>query len=143
MDDAVLEAFVRDYIAAHPGPEVSFAWHGGEPTMLGLPFFRRVVDLQRRYCPAGTTVSNALQTNGTLLDKEWAAFLRDHDFLVGISIDGPRRLHDRHRRDAKGAPSFDSALGALRLLREEGVEFNTLTVVSRTNASPAARSTGS
>lgn len=134
MDAALLEAFVRDYIEAHGGPEIPFVWQGGEPTLLGLPFFRKVLDLQQRHCPAGKTVSNALQTNGTLLDGEWAAFLRDNDFLVGISIDGPRELHDHHRRDARGKPSFDAVLGALRLLRDEGVEFNTLTVVSRSNA---------
>jgi len=134
MDDGLLEIYIRDYIDAHDGPEVPFLWQGGEPTLLGLPFFRRAVELQRRLCPAGKTVSNALQTNGTLLDRNWAGFLREHDFLVGISIDGPRRLHDRHRRDVRGGSSFDAVLGALRLLQEAAVEFNTLTVVHNANA---------
>jgi uncharacterized protein len=134
MSDRLLEAFIRDYIAAQEGPNIQFCWQGGEPTLLGVDFFRKVVALQARHCPAGTTVSNALQTNGTLLNARWAGFLREHDFLVGLSIDGPRRFHDRYRVDRKGGPSHDAVLGALRLLRDEGVEFNTLTVVHRDNA---------
>ncbi len=134
MNDRLLETFVRDYIAIHEGSEIWFTWQGGEPTLLGLKFFHKVLELQGRYRPAGKTVRNALQTNGTLLDRRWADFLRDHDFLVGLSIDGPRRFHDRYRVDRKGRPTFDAVLGALRLLREARVEFNTLTVVHRGNA---------
>ncbi len=134
MNERVLETFIRDYIAIHEGPEVCFFWQGGEPTLLGLEFFRKVLELQGRHCPAGKTVRNALQTNGTLLDRHWAAFLRDHGFLVGLSIDGPQRLHDHYRVNQKGGPTFDSVLESLRLLREERVEFNTLSVVHRGNA---------
>ena len=134
MTDRVLDAYVRQSIEAHDTVDVDFAWHGGEPTLMGLDFFRRAVALQRRYCPAGKRVTNALQTNGVLLDDAWCAFLRENDFLVGLSIDGPRRLHDRHRLDKRGGPTFDRVMTALGLLRKHGVEFNTLTVVSRDNS---------
>jgi uncharacterized protein len=134
MPDAVLESFTRQYIAAHKGPEIPFAWQGGEPLLLGLGFFKRAVALQRQYCPPGQRVTNALQTNGTLLDPEWCAFFREHGFLIGLSIDGPRQLHDRYRLDRGGKPTFDRALRGLQMLRQHGVEFNTLTVVNRHNA---------
>lgn len=135
MSDRLLEAFTRDYIAAHRNePEITFLWQGGEPTLRGRGFFRKALEFQRRYGPPGIKISNALQTNGTLLNQRWVAFLREHDFLVGLSIDGPRRLHDRYRVTRKGAPSFDAVLKALRLLRREQVAFNTLTVVHRANA---------
>ncbi len=135
MSDRLLESFTRDYIAAQgDGSEITFLWQGGEPTLLGRGFFRRALEFQRRYRPPGVKISNALQTNGTLLNQRWVAFLGEHDFLVGLSIDGPRRLHDRYRVTRKGAPSFDAVLKALRLLRREQVAFNTLTVVHRANA---------
>lgn len=133
MDDATLEAFVRAYIDAQPGGQVSFAWQGGEPTLLGVPYFRKVVELQRRYAN-GKTIENALQTNGTLLDDEWGAFLSDNDFLVGISLDGPKALHDRIRVDAHRSGSWTAAMRGLAALRRHKVEFNTLTCVSRVNA---------
>lgn len=131
MSERVLATFVRDYIEAQDAPIINFTWQGGEPTLLGLKFFRRVVALQRRYCPPGKRVMNALQTNGTLLDEEWAEFLREHGFLVGLSIDGPRHLHDRYRTDRRGRPTFARVVEKLRLLQKHGVEYNTLTVVSR------------
>lgn len=134
MKDDLLATFIRQYMEGHEGREITFMWQGGEPTLLGIAFFERVLELQRQYLPAGKVVRNALQTNGTLLDRRWARFLREHDFLVGLSIDGPRRLHDRYRVTKKGLPTFDVVLGALRLLRDEGVDFNTLTVVHRDNA---------
>ncbi len=134
MTDRVLDAYVRQSIEAHDTGNVNFAWQGGEPTLMGLDFFRRAVALQRRYRSPGKRVTNALQTNGVLLDDAWCAFLRENDFLVGLSIDGPRRLHDRHRLDKRGKPTFDRVMTALGLLRKHGVEFNTLTVVSRDNA---------
>jgi len=134
MSAEVLENFIRQYIAAQQAPEIPFAWQGGEPLLLGLDFFRRALDLQRKYCPPGQRVSNALQTNGTLLDAEWCRFFRENNFLVGISIDGPRRLHDQYRLDRAGRPAFDKAMRGLELLAQHGVEFNTLTVVHRHNA---------
>jgi len=134
MSDGVLESFVRQYIAAQTAPEIPFAWQGGEPLLLGVDFFRRVVELQRKHCPPSRRVSNAIQTNGTLLTSEWCGFLRDSNFLVGISIDGPRPLHDQYRVDRRGQPSFDKTCRGLELLVRHGVEFNTLSVVHRQNA---------
>ena len=97
MSDEMLEQHIRQYIEAQTGDEVVFSWQGGEPTILGLEFFRKVVALQARYRKPGQRIENDLQTNGTLLDAEWAAFLKQHNFLVGLSCDGPKRLHDRYR----------------------------------------------
>ena len=133
MPDEVLETFVRDYIAAQDVPVVTFAWQGGEPTLLGLDFFRRVVELQRRYAN-GKQIDNGFQTNGILLDDEWARFFAEHEFLVGLSIDGPRELHDRYRVDRGGKPTFDRVMKGIDALRRNGAAFNTLTVVHRENA---------
>jgi uncharacterized protein len=133
MSDETLEAYIRDYIAAQPGTEVHFAWQGGEPTLLGIDFFREVVALQERFC-AGRAIRNAFQTNGILLDAEWAEFFARHKFLVGVSIDGPRELHDAYRVDRGGQPTFDRVMAGLDVLRARGVEFNTLTTVNRKNA---------
>lgn len=137
MNDAVLERFIKDYIASQDAAglvEIWFTWHGGEPTMLGVDYFDRIVSLQEKYRPAGKTVRNAIQTNGTLLTEKWARFLRRHNFLVGLSIDGPPVLHDRHRRDLRGRPSSTPVIAALELLRVHDVEFNVLTVVNRDNS---------
>jgi uncharacterized protein len=133
MKEPLLERFVAQYIAAQQGSHIQFIWQGGEPTLLGIPFFEKVVDLQRRHCPPGKTISNAIQTNGTLIDQAWARFFRQNDFLVGISIDGPRRIHDRHRLNRKGRPSFDAVMAGLGALQAAGVDYNVLTVVSRRN----------
>src|SRR2546425_6247233 len=101
MPDDVLESYIRQYIEAQNVPEINFAWQGGEPTLLGVRFFQRVVELQAKYA-GDRRIWNALQTNGTLLDNEWCAFLKEHDFLVGLSIDGPRELHDAYRVDKRG-----------------------------------------
>jgi uncharacterized protein len=106
MDDATLEVFVRDYIAAQATPEITFAWQGGEPTLPGVEYYRRAVELQQRYA-GGKRIHNALQTNGTLLNDAWGQFLRENRFLVGVSLDGPRELHDRHRRDRRGDSCYD------------------------------------
>jgi uncharacterized protein len=133
MRPEVLETYIRAYIEAQDVPEVNFAWQGGEPTLLGIDFFRRAVTLQQRYSN-GKRIHNALQTNGTLLDEQWCCFLRDNNFLVGLSIDGPRELHDLYRVDKKQHPTFDAVLRGIHLLKEHGVEFNTLTVVNRANS---------
>ena len=137
MADAVLERFVRQYIAANPGPQVDFAWQGGEPTLMGIDFFRRVVALQRRYLPSGWTCHNALQTNGTLLDDAWGVFLREHQFLVGISIDGPPGVHDCYRQDKGGRPTHAAVLRGLHQLQRHGVEHNVLCTVHAANAAHA------
>jgi len=133
MSPELLERYVQDYIAAQPGPVVSFAWQGGEPTLLGVDFFRRVLELQQRHA-GGKQIENALQTNGVLLDDEWGAFLAEHRFLVGLSLDGPRELHDAYRVGKGGAPTFDRVMAGLATLKRHRVEFNTLTTVHRKNA---------
>lgn len=134
MSEQTLEAFVRQYLEGQPGPVVDFAWQGGEPTLLDIDFFRKVVALQQKHLPDGKQVRNALQTNGTFLDDEWCAFLREHDFLVGISIDGPRELHDRYRVDKGGKGSFDKVLRGLGALQDHDVDYNILCCVHRGNA---------
>ncbi|HEY0884336.1 MAG TPA: anaerobic sulfatase maturase [Ramlibacter sp.] len=133
MDDATLEAFVRQYIEAQPGDRVVFSWQGGEPTLPGVEYYRRALALQRRH-GRGRRIENTLQTNGTLLDDDWGRFLKENGFLVGISIDGPPALHDRSRVDAKQRPSSVRVLRGLEVLRRHGVPFNTLTCVSAANA---------
>jgi uncharacterized protein len=135
MDDELLERFVRDYIQAVTADEVVFSWQGGEPTLLGLGFFEKVVALQKRHAKAGQRIENDLQTNGTLLDDDWARFLKAHNFLVGLSIDGPREIHDHYRITKHGEPTFDRVYAAARSLQKHGARFNTLTCVSRFNAS--------
>ena len=130
----VLKSFIRQYIAAHNHmPEIHFAWQGGEPTLLGLDFFERVVALQRKYHTAGCRVTNSIQTNGVLLDDAWGRFLKEQGFLVGISIDGPPDLHDRYRVDKGGRPTFDRVARGLEILQRHKVEYNVLTCVHRHN----------
>jgi uncharacterized protein len=133
MPPDVLERYIQQYIAAQPLDEVHFAWQGGEPTLLGVDFFRTVVALQQKYAD-GKGIHNALQTNGTLIDDGWGQFLAEHKFLVGVSIDGPRELHDHYRVDKGNAPTFERVMRGLRKLKEHKVEFNTLTVVNRHNS---------
>ena len=133
MSDQVLESYVRQYIQQQDAPQVTFAWQGGEPTLLGVDFFRRAVALQKQYAN-GKTITNALQTNGTLLDDQWGAFLAENGFLVGLSIDGPRDLHDQYRVDKQQRPTFDAVMRGLDVLKRHRVEFNTLTVVHRANS---------
>lgn len=132
MDDATLDAFVRAYIESQPGDVVDFAWQGGEPTLLGVDYFRKALALQRRYAN-GKDIRNALQTNGTLLDDEWGAFLAENGFLVGISIDGPKSVHDANRIDGRRRGTWSATMRGLAVLRRHKVEFNTLTTVTRTN----------
>lgn len=142
MDDATLTRFVRDYIASQSAAglqEIGFAWQGGEPTLLGLAYFRRIVEVQARFCPPGTRITNAIQTNGTLITKDWAAFLAEHDVLVGVSLDGPPGMHDAARPDRRGRPSSASVLRGLERLMAAGVRVNLLSVVSQANvAEPVA-----
>jgi uncharacterized protein len=133
MPPEVLETYVRQYIEAQDVPVISFAWQGGEPTLLGVEFFERAVELQARYA-GGKRIENALQTNGVLLDDRWGEFLARHHFLVGLSVDGPQRLHDRYRVDKGGQPTFGKVMRGLEYLKKHGVEFNTLTVVHRYNS---------
>jgi uncharacterized protein len=133
MSDAVLTEYIRQYIHSQPSPEINFAWQGGEPTLLGVDFFRRAVALQKKFAD-GKSIANAIQTNGTLLDDEWCEFLAANKFLVGLSIDGPAALHDRYRVDKRQQPTFAAVMRGLERLQRHGVDFNTLTVVNRANS---------
>src|SRR5882757_520527 len=133
MRDDVLDNYVRQYIETHPSDSIQFAWQGGEPTLLGVEFFERVVELQKRYAN-GKKVENALQTNGTLLDHNWGEFLSRNRFLIGLSVDGPEELHDAYRVDKGGQPTFARVMRGLEILKKHGVEFNTLTVINRLNS---------
>ena len=134
MSDELLELHIRQYIEAQTGEEVVFSWQGGEPALLGLDFFRRVVALQAGHKKPFQRIVNDLQTNGTLLDDEWAVFLKQNNFLVGLSCDGPKRMHDRYRITKGGEPTHDRVMAAAALLRKHGVPFNALCVVNRENA---------
>jgi uncharacterized protein len=134
MDESLLKEYTRQYIAAQPGPEVTFAWQGGEPTLMGLDFFRRAVEYQREFCPPGVSIHNALQTNGVLLDEAWATFFHRHNFLVGVSLDGPQPLHNAYRVDKANRPTFDRVMTGIRLLQKHKVDFNILTTVHAANA---------
>jgi uncharacterized protein len=133
MPDKVLSAFITNYITSQPTPMVEFVWQGGEPTLLEIDFFERVVDLQKPF-KKRKTITNSLQTNGTLLTDKWCRFLKKHNFMVGISLDGPREVHDRYRRDRKGNGSFDRAMRGLKLLQEHKVDYNVLACVARDTA---------
>lgn len=130
MHEDLLEEYIRQYIAANDTDTVTFCWHGGEPTLPGVDYYRKAVALQQKYA-GGKRIENTLQTNGTLIDARWCDFFAQNGFLVGISLDGPRDIHDTFRRDKGGRPSFDRVMEAVRLLRRSGVEFNTLSVVNK------------
>jgi uncharacterized protein len=133
MSDEVLSAFITNYVISQPTPVVEFVWQGGEPTLLGLGFFNRVIELQKPFARQ-KKIANSLQTNGTLLTDEWCAFLKKNNFMVGISLDGPKGVHDRYRRDSKGAGTFDRAMRGLRLLQRHKVEHNVLACIARETA---------
>jgi uncharacterized protein len=138
MSRETLELLVRSYLQT-PQRQYQFNWQGGEPTLMGLDFFREAVELQRRYAPRGSTVSNTLQTNGVLIDGEWARFLAEESFLTGVSLDGPGDIHDAYRLDAAGRGSFARVMAGIEHLRREGAEFNILTMVTSRSAGEAAR----
>jgi len=133
MSDEVLSAYIRSYIESQPTPEVEFVWQGGEPTLLGLDFFRRVVELQSLYINK-KIVKNSLQTNGSLLNDDWCLFLKEHNFMVGISMDGPREIHDRYRTDKRGSGSFDVVMRGLKLLQKHVVDYNVMVSVAKETA---------
>lgn len=137
MSAQVLEEMIRQAMALNPRQAV-FGWQGGEPTLCGLGFFQQAVALQKKHGRAGQSVSNGLQTNGLLLDKDWADFLREYHFLVGVSLDGPAKYHDRYRVYANGAPTHARVMATLRMLEEQRVEFNVLSVVNNVTSDHAA-----
>ncbi len=134
MSEAVLDAYVRETIAATPvGQPVLFSWQGGEPTLLGLPFYERALALQQIH-GQGRVIENSFQTNGTLIDEDWARFLGENKFLVGLSIDGPAEIHDHHRRYRSGAPSHHLVMAALERLQRHGAAVNALVCVDRNSS---------
>jgi uncharacterized protein len=133
MSPPVLDAYIREYIESQPQDVVTFAWQGGEPTLLGIPWFENVVALQEKYSQ-GKRIENVLQTNGVTLNTDWAQFFADHNFLIGTSIDGPRELHDVYRIDKGQQPTFDLVIRGIEYLQKSQVRFNTLTVVNRKNS---------
>ena len=133
MSDEVLENYTRQYIDAMNIPEITFAWQGGEPTLMGIEFFKKAIKYQEKYKKPGIQIFNTIQTNGILLDDEWCEFFRENNFLAGISIDGPQELHDVYRKDKKGNPSFDLVMHGIRLMKKYRVEFNILATVNRVN----------
>ena len=137
MSAQVHEAYIRQLLEFHQAPRVTVAWQGGEPTLMGLDFFRHSVDLQKKHQKPGTHIENTFQTNGILLNDEWCRFFRENNFLVGLSMDGPRELHDFYRKDKAGRGTFDRVVRAARLLQKHQVECNILcTINSKNGAHP-------
>ena len=134
MSEDLLENYTRQYIDAHTTPEVTFAWQGGEPTLMGLDFYRRAVEYQKKFSRPGMRIQNAFQTNGILLDSAWCRFFKEHNFLVGLSLDGPKSLHDAYRVDKGDQPTFDRVMKALRLLQKYQVDYNILSCIHAANA---------
>lgn len=133
MSDELLELFIQQYIESQTMPQVLFTWHGGETLMRPLSFYKRVIELQRKYA-GGRTIDNSIQTNGTLLTDEWCRFFAENHWLVGISIDGPQEFHDEYRRNKQGLPSFQKVMRGIQLLNKHHVEWNALAVVNDFNA---------
>ena len=133
LDDTLLEVFIKDYIQAQEAPIVSFVWQGGEPSMLGVEYFRKVVEIQQKHA-GNKKIENSFQTNATLLTDEFCHFFNDNGFLVGVSIDGPRELHDHYRVNKQGHSTWEKVVKGIELLKKHHVEFNTLTAVHRANA---------
>jgi uncharacterized protein len=133
MSEATLEAYIRQLLESHRTPEVTVAWQGGEPSLMRLDFFRRAVELVEKHRRPGQTVQHTFQTNGLLLDDEWCAFFKEHKFLVGLSVDGPRELHDTYRKDRQGRGTFDLVMRGWRALQQHAVDFNILCTVNAAN----------
>ncbi len=133
MSDALLEGYIKQHIQASPGDIVRFSWHGGEPTLLGTVYFEKIVAIQKQYTPAGKTVLNGIQTNGTMLDENWCRFLKKENFTVGMSIDGPAEFHNIHRVDSRQEPTHNQVLSAYKRLRALDVPVDILCVVHAQN----------
>jgi len=133
MADDLLETYIRQLIEGHQVPEVNIAWQGGEPTLMGVDFFKRSIEYAEKYKRPDQKIVYSIQTNGTKLDDDWCAFLKQHDFLVGISIDGPREMHDTYRVNKGGQGSFDQVISGLEYLKKHQVDFNILCTVHAAN----------
>ena len=133
MSERLLERFVKEYIQSQTMSEVMFTWHGGEPLLRPLSFYQKAIALQKKYAQ-GRVINNSLQTNGTLLTEEWCRFFKDNNWLIGVSIDGPQRLHDAYRKNRRGQPSFAEVMRGIELLNQYGVDWNAMAVVNHFNA---------
>jgi uncharacterized protein len=133
MSDDILEQYIIQHIDASDAPVINFSWHGGEPTMLGLDYFRKIVELQRKHQPPGRQIRNGIQTNGTLLDEEWCRFLAAEGFGVGLSLDGPKELHDLYRVSKKQEPTYEQVMRGYALLQKYRIPFDILCVVHDQN----------
>lgn len=133
MSEELLEKFIEQYLNSQTMPQVLFTWHGGETLMRPISFYKKAMDLQKRY-GGGRTIDNCIQTNGTLLTDEWCEFFRENNWLVGVSIDGPQEFHDEYRRNRQGMPSFVKVMQGINLLKKHGVEWNAMAVVNDYNA---------
>lgn len=133
MSDATLEAYIRQLLESHRTPRVTVAWQGGEPTLMKVDFFRRAVELVEKHRRPGQAVYHTFQTNGILIDDDWCAFFKEHNFLIGLSVDGPRELHDTYRVDRRAQGTFDLVMRGWRKLRRHGVDFNILCTVNAAN----------
>ncbi len=133
LSDELLEKFIEQYINSQTQPQILFTWHGGEPLMRPLSFYKKALQLQKKYAH-GRAIDNCIQTNGTLLTDEWCKFLKENNWLVGISIDGPQEFHDEYRRNKQGLPSFVKVMQGINLLKKYGVEWNAMAVVNDFNA---------
>ena len=129
MSEKLLETYIRQYILGASQQTITFCWHGGEPLMAGLPFFRKAMELQRKYA-GDKVIENTLQTNGILVNDDWCAFFKDNNFLVGLSLDGPEDIHDAFRHDCGGAPTFARVMKTLELMNRTDVDFNILSTVN-------------
>ncbi len=136
MTDEVLQHLIKSYLSLRQ-PQSSFAWQGGEPSLMGLDFYKRVIELQQKFGAPSQVVSNSFQTNGILLDDDWCRFFRRYKWLVGISLDGPKELHDHYRKNAGGEGSFDKVMCAIEACRRNNVEFNILTLITDRNCNKA------
>ncbi|ADQ13578.1 anaerobic sulfatase maturase [Halanaerobium hydrogeniformans] len=134
MKEETLEEYIKQYIKSQPGPVINFGWQGGEPILRGLDFFKKAVELQQKYVSAGWRIENSIQTNAVLIDEQWAQFLQENNFLVGVSLDGTAELHDRYRKDKKGKGSHQKVMAGIEKLKEYGVTYNILAVVNDVNA---------
>lgn len=134
MDCELLEEYIKQYIEIQSGPIINFGWQGGEPTIRGLEFFQKAVELQKKYLPSGWHIQNSFQTNGIFLDDNWCSFFKKNNFLVGISLDGTKELHDLCRKDKHNRPTYDKVVSGIRLLQKHKVEYNVLCTVNNLNS---------
>lgn len=134
MPDNILEEYIKQLIESQSGPEINISWQGGEPTLMGLNFFRRSIELAKKHIKPGTGITNTLQTNGILINDEWCSFFKENNFLIGLSLDGTKELHDFYRVDKGGHGSYDKVINAIRLFQRHNIDFNLLTTVHSKNA---------